>query len=58
MLEPGTFLLIDGRALNQRYLSSRLKRNWKWFTYEDRHLAYIDEEPLVIDLDCVSYSVI
>ena len=46
MLEPGTFLLIDGRTLNYRYLRSRVLRNWLWFELNDRFLGYIDEPPL------------
>ena len=33
-LEPGTFLLIDGRTANARFLKDHFKRKWKY--YHDR----------------------
>jgi len=47
-LTPGTFIVVDGRAANARYLHANLQRGWA-YTYDskyDQHLFLLDEEPL------------
>ena len=46
-LEPGTFILIDGRGANAEFLKNFLKRNWKYFYDKkgDCHYFELIEEP-------------
>jgi len=47
-LEPGTFIIVDGRTANARFLKDHLKRKWKY--YHDRlgdcHYFELMESPL------------
>jgi hypothetical protein len=46
-LEPGTFILIDGRGANAEFLKNFLKRNWKYFYDKkgDCHYFELLEKP-------------
>jgi len=46
-LEPGTFILIDGRGANAEFLKNFLKRNWKYFYDKkgDCHYFELIEKP-------------
>ena len=46
-LEPGTFILIDGRGANAEFLKHYLKRNWKYFYDKkgDCHYFELMEKP-------------
>ena len=47
-LEPGTFIVVDGRTANARFLKDHLKRNWH-YTYDqkgDCHYFELREQPL------------
>lgn len=47
-LEPGTFILFDGRTSNARFLKSYLKRDWSYI-YDpvgDIHYFELQESPL------------
>jgi len=46
-LEPGTFILVDGRGANAEFLKSFLKRNWKYFHDKkgDCHYFELIEKP-------------
>jgi hypothetical protein len=46
-LEPGTFILVDGRGANAEFLKSFLKRNWKYFYDKkgDCHYFELIEKP-------------
>lgn len=46
-LEPGTLIVIDGRAANARFLCSHLKRNWSYLYVEkfDQHYFELQEPP-------------
>ena len=47
-LEPGTFIVVDGRTANARFLRDHFKRKWKY--YHDRtndcHYFELAESPL------------
>jgi hypothetical protein len=47
-LEPGTFILVDGRTANARFLKAYLKRNWAYLHDEkgDVHYFELQEPPL------------
>jgi len=49
-LQPGTLLIIDGRAANARFLACNLQRNWIYQYYDDadQHIFLLDEEALGI----------
>tara|TARA_Y100000591_G_C21853752_1_gene713434 strand:- start:7871 stop:8725 length:855 start_codon:yes stop_codon:yes gene_type:complete len=49
-LEPGTFIIVDGRTANARFLKDHFKRNWKYFhdIKGDCHYFELDEKPLGI----------
>ena len=46
-LEPGTFIVIDGRGANAKFLRSFLKRNWKYYYDKkgDCHYFELIEKP-------------
>ena len=46
--EPGTFIIVDGRTSNARFLKDHFKRNWKYFhdTSADCHYFELNEKPL------------
>ncbi len=46
-LEPGTFILVDGRGANAEFLKNFLKRNWKYFYDKkgDCHYFELMEKP-------------
>ncbi len=46
-LQPGTFILIDGRGANAEFLKNFLKRNWKYFYDKkgDCHYFELLEKP-------------
>lgn len=49
-LEPGTFIVVDGRTANARFLKNNFQRDWQ-YSYEevfDQHFFYLGEEPLGI----------
>ncbi len=49
-MEPGTFILVDGRTANARFLKDHFKRNWK-YSHDikgDCHYFELKEEPLGI----------
>jgi len=47
-LLPGTFILVDGRTANARFLKTNLQRNWKYIhdLDEDIHCFELIETPL------------
>ena len=47
-LQPGTLILIDGRAANARFLKANLQRNWRYIYIEefDQHFFELHEPPL------------
>jgi hypothetical protein len=47
-LEPGTFIVVDGRTANARFLINNFQRNWLYAHVEefDQHFFYLDEEAL------------
>jgi len=47
-LQPGTLLIIDGRAANARFLACNLQRNWiyQYYVDADQHIFLLDEDPL------------
>lgn len=47
-LEPGTLILVDGRAANARFLRHYLRRNWAFLHDPDGDVHYFElqEEPL------------
>ena len=49
-MEPGTFILIDGRTANARFLKSNFQRNWtyEWDSKKDINMFELDEPPLGI----------
>jgi|TARA_B100000959_G_scaffold263598_1_gene303123 hypothetical protein len=46
-LEPGTFIVIDGRGANAEFLRSFLRRNWKYYYDKkgDCHYFELVEKP-------------
>lgn len=46
-LEPGTFIIVDGRTANSEFLKKHLKRNWTHFhdTKGDCHYFELKEKP-------------
>ena len=46
-LEPGTFIIIDGRSANAEFLRYHLKRKWKYFFDQksDCHYFLLNEKP-------------
>jgi hypothetical protein len=49
-LEPGTFIVVDGRTANARFLEKNFQRNWEYLYVKefDQHYFYLNEEPLGI----------
>jgi hypothetical protein len=49
-LEPGTFIVVDGRTANARFLKNNFQRTWEYeYLVEfDQHFFYLDEDPLGI----------
>ena len=49
-LQPGTLIIVDGRAANTRFLMSNFQREWAYFYSEkwDQHFFELQEEPLGI----------
>ena len=47
-LEPGTFIIVDGRTANARFLKDHLKRKWSYYHDEkgDCHYFELKERPL------------
>ena len=47
-LQPGTIIIVDGRAANARFLFSNLQRQWiyEYFESADQHIFLLDEDPL------------
>jgi hypothetical protein len=47
-LEPGTFIIVDGRTQNARFLKSYLRRDWKYLhdVAGDTHYFELQETPL------------
>jgi hypothetical protein len=47
-LEPGTFIIVDGRTANARFLRNNFQRNWLYEHVEefDQHFFYLDEAHL------------
>ena len=47
-LNPGTIILMDGRAANSRFLKTNFQRNWsyQYIKTSDQHLFCLNEEPL------------
>ena len=45
-LNPGTIILIDGRALNCNFLTKYLKRKWiyRYLKSYDQHILYLNEQ--------------
>ena len=45
-LNPGTIILIDGRALNCNFLKRYLRRNWtyRYLKSYDQHILYLNEQ--------------
>ena len=56
LLEPGTFILIDGRSANSRFLKSYLKRKWlyehnykgdvHYFELKENYLGKLNEKKI------------
>jgi len=46
--EPGTFIIIDGRTSNARFLKNHFKRKWKYYhdSHADCHYFELNEKPL------------
>ena len=46
-LEPGTFIVIDGRGANAEFLRNFLRRNWKYYYDKkgDGHYFELVEKP-------------
>ena len=49
-MEPGAFIIVDGRTANARFLKDHFKRNWKYLHDKKGDCHYFDlkEEPLGI----------
>tara|TARA_B100000242_G_C42977392_1_gene453660 strand:+ start:250 stop:1110 length:861 start_codon:yes stop_codon:yes gene_type:complete len=49
-LQPGTLIVVDGRAANARFLKTNLQRNWTYYFCKewDQHFFELLEEPLGI----------
>lgn len=47
-LQPGTLILVDGRAANARFLKANLQRNWRYMYVEefDQHFFELHEPAL------------
>ena len=47
-LEPGTFIIVDGRTANARFLKDHFKRRWKYYhdNVSDCHYFELIESPL------------
>lgn len=47
-LQPGTLLVVDGRAANARFLKANLQRHWRYMYDEDfdQHFFELHEKPL------------
>lgn len=46
-LNPGTIILLDGRAANAIFLKNNFKRNWLYYfdVEHDQHFFYLDDAP-------------
>ena len=49
-LEPGTFIIVDGRTANARFIKDHLKRKWSYIHDQkgDCHYFELKEKPLGI----------
>lgn len=47
-LEPGTFILVDGRTANARFLKNNFQREWEYeyLVEYDQHYFWLNESPL------------